>query len=277
MSNNAHGHTKGTGMKIFLSLGAGVQSSTMALMAAKGEIEMPDAAIFADTHAEPKAVYDYLNWLETQLPFPVFRVSKGNLGEDQLNHKITAGGKKYIKNLIPAFFRKSDGGVGMMPRYCTSDYKITPVRQKVRELSQGKSCEVWIGISTDEAIRQKPSNVKYITHVFPLLDNNMSRGHCLEWMEKNNYPMPPKSSCIFCPYHSDEQWAALSENELQEVASFEQRWNEALKTDSRINQITGVVRLHRSLDTIDKAYFYDKERKSQLDMFGNECEGMCGV
>lgn len=52
----------------FLSLGAGVQSSTMALMAAKGEITpMPDAAIFADTSAEPQAVYDWLDWLIKQL------------------------------------------------------------------------------------------------------------------------------------------------------------------------------------------------------------------
>ena len=37
-----------------LSLGAGVQSSTLALMAATGETEhRPDAAIFADTQAEP--------------------------------------------------------------------------------------------------------------------------------------------------------------------------------------------------------------------------------
>jgi hypothetical protein len=42
-------------MLTVLSLGAGVQSSTMALMAAKGEIiPMPDCAIFADTGAEPK-------------------------------------------------------------------------------------------------------------------------------------------------------------------------------------------------------------------------------
>lgn len=32
-----------------LSLGAGVQSSTLALMAEHGEIEKPDYAIFADT------------------------------------------------------------------------------------------------------------------------------------------------------------------------------------------------------------------------------------
>ena len=65
-------------MKHIISLGAGVQSSTMALMAAKGEITpMPDAAIFADTGWEPKYVYDWLDWLETQLPFPVHRVSGG--------------------------------------------------------------------------------------------------------------------------------------------------------------------------------------------------------
>ena len=32
-----------------ISLGAGVQSSAMALMAAKGELPMPDYCIFADT------------------------------------------------------------------------------------------------------------------------------------------------------------------------------------------------------------------------------------
>jgi hypothetical protein len=41
-----------------LSLGAGVQSTTLALMAAHGEVgPMPDCAIFADTCWEPKAVY----------------------------------------------------------------------------------------------------------------------------------------------------------------------------------------------------------------------------
>jgi hypothetical protein len=68
-------------LKHIISLGAGVQSSTMALMAAAGEIlPMPDCAIFADTHAEPRAVYDWLDWLTKQLPFPVIRVSQGNLG-----------------------------------------------------------------------------------------------------------------------------------------------------------------------------------------------------
>ena len=46
-------------MLTVISLGAGVQSSVMALMAAHGEITpMPDCAIFADTQAEPTRVLD---------------------------------------------------------------------------------------------------------------------------------------------------------------------------------------------------------------------------
>jgi len=59
-----------------ISLGAGVQSTVMALMAAKGELSpMPDCAIFADTKFEPKGVYTHLDWLEKQLPFPTYRVT----------------------------------------------------------------------------------------------------------------------------------------------------------------------------------------------------------
>ena len=63
-----------------ISLGAGVQSMTMALMAAKGEISpSPDAAIFSDSQWESAHVYRLLDFLETQLPFPVYRVTAGDL------------------------------------------------------------------------------------------------------------------------------------------------------------------------------------------------------
>lgn len=71
-----------------LSLGAGVQSTTMALMAAHGEIgPMPDAAIFADTGAEPLSVYEHLRWLKSanlNLPFPIIEVGHGNLNDDTM-------------------------------------------------------------------------------------------------------------------------------------------------------------------------------------------------
>ena len=52
---------------VVISLGAGVQSSTMALMAASGELPRPDCAIFADTGYEPKSVMRYLEFLKKVL------------------------------------------------------------------------------------------------------------------------------------------------------------------------------------------------------------------
>jgi hypothetical protein len=70
---------------VVLNLGAGVQSSTLLLMAAAGEVTpMPDLAIFADTGWEPKAVYAQLDWLEAEVAgtIPIVRVGAGNLRDD---------------------------------------------------------------------------------------------------------------------------------------------------------------------------------------------------
>ena len=100
-----------------LSLGAGVQSSTLALMAAKGLVTpMPQCAIFADTQAEPPSVYRWLDWLEKELPFPVHRVTKGSLTDAQLliRKRTKTVGKPWSKSLIPAFIKNPDGTKGIM-------------------------------------------------------------------------------------------------------------------------------------------------------------------
>jgi 3'-phosphoadenosine 5'-phosphosulfate sulfotransferase (PAPS reductase)/FAD synthetase len=134
----------------------------MALMAAHGEIEpMPDAAIFADTQAEPKAVYEWLDWLEKQLPFPVYRVTAGSLKAQPMDGTKTWG--------RPPFFTQSGG---MVRRQCTGDFKIAPIRRKIRQLTTGP-VTLWIGISLDEAARMKPSDVKYIQHRWPLIEKHI--------------------------------------------------------------------------------------------------------
>ena len=103
-----------------LSLGAGVQSSTLALMCAAGEVTpMPVAAIFADTQAEPKSVYEWLDYLETQLPFPVYRVTQGNLEEEVLLLRDRPDGRQWTRSGIPAFMVNADGTHGQMMRQCT--------------------------------------------------------------------------------------------------------------------------------------------------------------
>ncbi|MBK8468162.1 MAG: hypothetical protein IPL32_20295 [Chloracidobacterium sp.] len=91
-------------MKHIISLGAGVQSSTMALMAAHGEITpIPDCAIFADTQAEPQSVYTWLDWLEKELPFPVYRVTKGSLAVVSTTIRRSKNDKLYTNGQPPAF------------------------------------------------------------------------------------------------------------------------------------------------------------------------------
>lgn len=270
-----------------ISLGAGVQSSTMALMAAAGEITpMPAAAIFSDTHAEPPAVYSWLNTLEKLFPFPVYRVSAGSLREDQL--KLTTGknGDRYVRNLVPAFVKNPLGGAeGMLLRKCTRDYKITPIRRKTRELweAAGRPKMIqWIGISTDEASRMKPSDVSYIEHRWPLLEdeNLMSRKQCIAWLESRGFPVPSKSACSFCPYRSDGEWVEMKRNDpetFEDAARMEDQWNEILGSETGENRMVGAVRLHRSLLPLRVAEFRGDPSARQQSMFQNECEGICGV
>lgn len=266
-----------------ISLGAGVQSSTMALMAAHGEITpMPDCAIFADTQWEPAHVYKWLDWLEQQLPFPVHRVTDGNLGDESLRLQ-GKDGQQFVRNVIPAFTLNPDGTKGMLLRKCTSDYKIAPLKRKQRELLKASGEKVltsWIGISLDEAHRMKPSGVRYATNRYPLIELGISRLDCLNWMRAHDFPEPPKSACTFCPYHSDAQWRELKVEHPEEFAravEFERQWNYWAKQDTRPSQVKGQIFLHRDCVPLDRVDLRNAEDAGQLSMFGNECEGMCGV
>lgn len=266
-----------------ISLGAGVQSSTMALMAACGEITpMPVAAIFADTQAEPKSVYTWLDWMEKQLPFPVRRVTAGNLESDTLRIRERKDKKGFWNpSGIPHYSVNRDGSAGHGPRQCTHDFKLTPLargqRAEMKALG-AKHCFVWIGISTDEAMRVKPSRVRYSTHRWPLIEADMNRRACLAWMKAHGFPVPPRSACVFCPYHSDREWKRLKEQEPVEFAravQFEKSYQEAKARNSL--RLGFVPFLHASRKPLSEVDFSTEEERGQLNMFNNECEGMCGV
>tara|TARA_R100000315_G_C5195856_1_gene114652 strand:+ start:91 stop:915 length:825 start_codon:yes stop_codon:yes gene_type:complete len=262
-----------------ISLGAGVQSSTMAIMAAKGDLPPVDVAIFADTGNEPKAVYTYLNYLSNILPFPIFKVRKGNIKDDMLN----ARGKTNF--VVAPFFtqNKITGKKGMVMRQCTNDYKIQPIRVKIRELCgvakgkhfpKDKYVEQWIGISTDEVGRMKPARDKYILNRHPLIEAKMSRQDCIDYLKKNDILLPEKSACIICPYHNDSYWHFMKTERPEEFA-------EAVDFDKQVRTITRKedeqIYVHRSCKPLDEVEFDKKETDKQIDLFNNECEGMCGV
>ena len=145
-----------------ISLGAGVQSSAMALMASRGEllgIEV-DFAIFADTQDESKKVYEWLDWLEKQLSFPVYRVTKGKLSEHVLKMRTKKNGAVYSKSDVPFYTLGEDGREGMIPfRTCTADFKIQPILKELRSrcgIKRGQKSPTvtsLIGISYDEMQR----------------------------------------------------------------------------------------------------------------------------
>lgn len=272
-----------------LSLGAGVQSSTLALMAEHGEIERPDCAIFADTQQEPIAVYRWLEWLESKLTFPVYRVTAGDLWKSAIRVRRTKDGERsYIATGIPIFFTNHDGGTvttrkGIGKRHCTRDFKTVPITRKARELlglrrvpkSAGKLVSMWIGISADEAGRAKPARAPWIESRHPLLEFDMDRDDCIDWMVAHKYPVPPRSACKFCPFHDDESWLALTPQELAEVGAKEIELQNAY---ARTSTITGVPYFHASRLPILQVKFKPTPKDlKQRRLFGAECEGMCGV
>ena len=107
-----------------LSLGAGTQSTVLALMAEQGYggISRPDFAIFADTGWEPLAVYQHLEWLKSELSYEVVTVSAGNIKENILAGTNPEGGK-FLD--LPAFLINLDGNESISARQCTRHYKLT--------------------------------------------------------------------------------------------------------------------------------------------------------
>lgn len=263
----------------YLSLGAGVQSSTMALMAAKGEIDapMPQFAVFADTLAEPQSVYIWLDWLEKQLPYPVYRIEKGSL-ENISTTVYTAkkSGNTYGRSAVPAFMIDSDRKVGVMIRQCTQDHKIKPILSFVRKKIGRKAFAVqWLGISTDEISRVRDSREKWKANYYPLINMAMSRYDCLKWMNLNGYPVPPRSACVFCPFRADREWKDLKENEpveFQRAVEYELKYQE---TYSKINNFRGIPFLHNSLKPLSEVDF--DPTRDQINLFNNDCGGHCGV
>lgn len=267
-----------------LSLGAGTQSTVMALMADQGYNGMskPDFAIFADTGWEPQAVYDHLDWLETQISYEVVRVRAGNIKEDLLAGKNPRG-HKFMD--IPAYLAEPDGKESVSKRQCTSDYKLDPIKKELRQrlhLEAGKRApkgvqvEMWLGISTDETTRQKPSRDEWITNRWPLIEQGYNRAQLYMWF-KERYPERelPRSACVGCPYHSEGEWKRMKEHDPKSFAE-DVFIDRALRELSHLRALSkGAAYLHRTRQPLDEVDF--SNTKDYSEAMQEECEGLCGV
>lgn len=297
-----------------LSLGAGVQSSALALMYAANiprlNGQTVDVAMFADTQNEPAHVYQWLDWLEQQLPFPVIRVTAGNLADYATTIVTSKRGYQYINNGIPIPVLHADGARGIGRRFCTYHFKIVPLQRAALQLAGGRAAlrawrktdgsqplvEMLIGISVDEWARAKPSRVPWMRHSHPLLDMDITRAGCLKWMQDMSFPLPNKSACTFCPYHSDAHWADMKENDQESwqsavrfeldiqtaMAAVQQHNAQRPENQSAERQASLKARLflHKSLVPLDQVVLKPQQTEGQFglwDEMAEECEGICGV
>ena len=269
-----------------ISLGGGVQSSVMSLMASEGAFgRTPDCAIFADTRWEPPSVYEHIEWLKDRVPFPLYVVDNGrSLREDVKALTSHSGHRNYVD--IPVYLKGRDGeGDGIGRRQCTENYKVKPIRKKIRELlglrrgqrvTPGVSVEVWLGISIDEAIRMKTSRDRWVTNRYPLIEAGMSRGDCMEWWNAR-YDRPlERSACVACPFQSRHRW-------VETKRRWPELFAEAVEIDAKLRGGLALHKtpyLHSLRMPLAVAVALDETRlgaDGQRDGFGNECEGHCGV
>lgn len=266
-------------MKRVLSLGAGVQSSTLLRMAIHGEVERPDHVIFADTGWEPYEVYSHLAVLQEEMEgagIDFHRVSSGDIKHDSLRAIVgsTAGGR-YVN--MPYFVLYPDGGHGILRRQCTRDYKIDPITKKIRELcgishrrkDSVPRVEHWFGISYDEQQRMSMSRFWWAINHYPLVEMKMTRWDCQRWLEENGYGYAPRSACVGCPYRSNEEWRHIRDTSPEE-------FEEACQFDEKIRKRTGLrgdLYIHRDRVPLREANLDE----DQPGLFDDECAGMCGM
>lgn len=191
----------------------------MIVLAVQGRLGYDiDAALFAnvgDDSEHPKTL-DYIRniavpWAaERGLPVHELNRIKRDGSTETLMGRLTKEGSRSL----PIPVRMDNGAPGN--RSCTADFKIKVVGKwlKANGASKDNPAIVCIGISTDEI--QRVSNKRampYEQPVYPLIDLGLNRSACQRVIAEAGLPVPPKSSCYFCPFHRPQMWAEMRRDE----------------------------------------------------------------
>ncbi|MBM9505047.1 phosphoadenosine phosphosulfate reductase [Actinacidiphila acididurans] len=207
------------------SFGGGWQSMAALVLAARGELDYRTFVMAnVGDDSENPATLTYLN--RYAIPYAqahglelvvVDRVMKRTKETRTLLQDLTRPGGMSVK--IPV--RMSNGAPGT--RSCTAQFKIKVVGDELRRrgATADHPATVGIGITLDEIARANPSKHEpYERLEYPLLERGIRRADCPRIIRTAGLPIPPKSSCWFCPLRRAESWQEMrrAEPELFERA-----------------------------------------------------------
>jgi hypothetical protein len=276
-------------MKNIVSYGGGTQSTALILMALEGDYNLPrpDFAVYADTGGEPEFINEYVryfvNYVKRKYDFDIY-ICQHKQG---LVHKLTVeephrakidkdSNTVYTTSIPPFFTLNTDGSKGMLNRQCTSDFKTHPIAKFINsKLDKGETYRIWIAISFDERSRMKVSTIKKRTNYYPLVDLFIRRNESINYVNKLGLKPPQRSSCFFCPFHSNLYWQWLKDfysDEFQRAVDFEKT------VQTRQNDYsTDKIFLHKACKPLDQIQFSDKDQLNMFPELIDECGGECGI
>lgn len=189
------------------------------------------------------------------------------------------------KTAIAAWKKRHEKAYGELKdweRACKEARKnktVAPVRptHAWNECQDDPLVRTQIGISVDEASRVKESRIPFIRQEHPLVDNGIDRNYCASALRQSTGQEAPRSACKKCPFHADVEWLKQrneAPSDFAESVAFEQQLQEAA---SRQNAVEGVPYLHEQCVPLDQVKLDSGPSHQQVNLFNNECEGLCGV
>ena len=169
-----------------LSFGAGVNTVALMVMLIKQGSPL-DGVVFADTGGETPATYEAVrvarDYLEGHgVPFTVVssRPKETDLYGTALRRRVIPSAKW---------------------RWCTRDFKVRPIHRYYRGLD--RHINQYIGIAFDEVHRMKDSQDDYITNLYPLIEQRMTRHGLHLSYRGRRLACAGKERLLFLPFQFD--------------------------------------------------------------------------
>jgi hypothetical protein len=205
-----------------ISYGGGVQSTALIVLATQGKLDeiiggKVDAALFSNVgdDSEHPATLEYVRNVAT--PWALERgvrvVELHRVMRDGSSRTLMQDLERDSRSInIPV--RMANGAPGN--RNCTHTFKVQVVGKwlKANGANKNDRAVVCIGISTDEIQRVNNKRaMDYESPVYPLIELGLDRSACMTLIKDAGLPVPPKSSCYFCPFHRPQQWSEMRRDE----------------------------------------------------------------